>query len=505
MSPQKSACMDHVDLFQSEQYQDMFARKKAYENAHSPEEVNRVLEYTKTKEYQEKNFAREALAINPLKACQPLGALYAGIGFANTLPYVHGSQGCAAYFRSHFSRHFKEPFPAVSDSMTEDAAVFGGHNNMYQGLKNAYALYKPEMVALCTTCMAEVIGDDLSSFTKNAKDQGDIPQELPVPAAHTPSFVGSHITGYDAMMLAILSSMGEKRETKSEAINVILGFDTYLGNYSEIKRIFKLFGAECVILSDPTEVLDSPTDGEYHMYRGGTSIEDLKNAPNARGTLILQKYALPKTTQLIKGEWEQEVRVVNPIGIKGSDELIMAIAELTGKEIPEELSLERGRFIDAIADSYYWIFGKTFAINADPDLAYGLTRFVLELGGEAKHVLVTNSVKKWEKDSEALFKEFPQGEACTIYPKKDMWHLRSLMFTEPVDYFIGSSYGKFLWRDTKTPLIRVGFPLFDRHHLHRYSILGYQGGINLLTWIVNTILDETDRATIDTPSFDLVR
>jgi len=48
--------------------------------------------------------------------------------------------------------------------MTEDAAVFGGHNNMYEGLKNAYNLYKPKVIAVCTSCMAEVIGDDIESL-----------------------------------------------------------------------------------------------------------------------------------------------------------------------------------------------------------------------------------------------------------------------------------------------------------------------------------------------------
>ena len=36
----------------------------------------------------------------------------------------------------------------------------------------------------------------------------------------------------------------------------------------------------------------------------------------------------------------------------------MAISELTGKEIPAELLKERGRLVDAIADSQAHIHGK---------------------------------------------------------------------------------------------------------------------------------------------------
>ena len=44
--------------------------------------------------------------------------------------------------------------------MTEDGAVFGGQNNLHEGLENAYTLYKPKMIAVFTSCMPEVIGDD---------------------------------------------------------------------------------------------------------------------------------------------------------------------------------------------------------------------------------------------------------------------------------------------------------------------------------------------------------
>ena len=84
--------------------------------------------------------------------------------------------------------------------------------------------------------------------------------------------------------------------------------------------------------------------------------------------------------------------------------------------------------------------------------------------------------------------------------------MRSLLFTEPVDFLIGSTYGKFLERDTGTPLIRIGFPIFDRHHKHRYPLWGYQGGLNVLvTEILDKIFDEMDRHTKTDFSFDAIR
>ncbi len=502
---------DHVDLFHQPEYQELFDNKKQFEGMPSAEKVQEVAEWTKTWEYREKNFAREALTVNPAKACQPLGALLAAIGFEGTLPFVHGSQGCVAYFRTHLTRHFKEPVSAVSSSMTENAAVFGGLKNMVDGLQNSYALYKPQMIAVCTTCMAEVIGDDLGAFIGNARQDGAIPEDLPVAFAHTPSFVGSHITGYDSMMKSILSTLTKdnKKETTNGKINFIAGFETYIGNVRALKNIISAFDLDATLLSDTEMYLDSPNLGEFKMYHEGTSLEDAADSINAEATVALQTYTTPKTREYIEKEWGQKTFTYRPWGVKATDEFLMGLSELTGKPIPKEFEIARGRAVDAMTDTQAWVHGKRAAVYGDPDLVMGLLQFMLEMGIEPVHVLVNNSTKEFIAEAEALLAASPYGQQATVWGGKDLWHMRSLLFTEPVDFLIGNSYAKYLERDTKTPLIRIGYPIFDRHHLHRYSTIGYEGAINLLTWIANGLMDQLDRKT-DTPavtdiSFDLVR
>ncbi|NBQ20130.1 MAG: nitrogenase molybdenum-iron protein subunit beta [Synechococcaceae bacterium WB6_3B_236] len=502
---------DHVELFHQPEYQQLFEEKKQFEGCHPPDVIERVADWTKGWEYREKNFAREALTVNPAKACQPLGAILAASGFEGTLPFVHGSQGCVAYFRSHFTRHFKEPFSAVSSSMTEDAAVFGGQTNMIEGLANCYNLYKPKMIAVSTTCMAEVIGDDLHAFITNAKHDNSVPADFPVPYAHTPSFVGSHITGYDEMLKNILTTLNPEKPTgswRNGRINIIPGFETYVGNIREVKRIAKLMDVNINLLADNSDVLDSPNTGTYQMYPGGTPLEDAADAINAEATICMQAYSTVRTRKLLDS-WEQPNQVVRPVGIRGTDEFLMKLSALSAKPIPKELEIERGRAVDALTDSQAWLHGKRVALYGDPDLVIGLVQFLLEVGAEAVHIVVSNSNADFETELRALLDTSPSGASATIWGGKDLWHMRSLLFTEPVDLLIGNSYGKYLWRDTKVPFVRIGYPIFDRHHLHRYSIFGYEGTINLLNWIVNTILDELDRNTIIPAktdiSYDLIR
>ncbi len=509
-------------LFRQDEYKDSLAEKAKFEARVDQTKIEETFQWTTTKAYQDLNFQREALTVNPAKACQPLGAVLCALGFEKTLPYVHGSQGCVAYFRTYFNRHFKEPIACVSDSMTEDAAVFGGQKNMFDGLENAKALYKPDMIAVSTTCMAEVIGDDLNAFIGNAKKAGHIEQEFPTPFAHTPSFVGSHVTGWDNMFEGIaryftLNYMTGKVKGSNGKINLVPGFETYLGNFRVIQRMLKEMDVDYSFLSDPTEVLDTPADGQFRMYAGGTTMDQVKDAPNAHTTFLLQPVQLEKTRKYVEATWQHDVPKLNiPMGLEWTDEFLMKVSEVTGKPIPDSLAKERGRLVDMMTDSHTWLHGKKFALYGDPDFVMGMAKFLLELGAEPTHVLCNNGSKKWDKAMKKVLESSPFGVNCKTYAGKDLWHLRSLVFTDKPDFMIGNSYGKFIQRDTlykgkefEVPLIRIGFPIFDRHHLHRMTTLGYEGAMYILTTLVNAVLERLDddtrgMATTDY-NYDLVR
>ena len=510
-------------LFKETDYAASLANKRACcEEAVALDKIDEVFQWTTSEEYKEINFNRTALTVNPAKACQPLGAVLCALGFEKTLPYVHGSQGCVAYFRSYFNRHFKEPVACVSDSMTEDAAVFGGQKNIIAGLENARTIYKPDMIAVSTTCMAEVIGDDLNAFIGNARNEGAVPEDFPVPFAHTPSFVGSHTTGWDNMFEGILryfniNAMEGKEVGSNGKINIVPGFETYLGNYKVIQRMLDEMGVSYSYLCDPTAVLDTPADGEYRMYDGGTSQEAVKDAPNAIDTLLLQPWQLVKTRKFVKDNMNQPASQINiPMGLDWTDEFLMKVSELTGKEIPASLARERGILVDMMTDSHTWLHGKKFGLYGDADYVMGMTKFLLELGAEPTHILVQSANKRYKKALEKILSESPYGKDCEVHVGKDLWHFRSLMFTNKPDFMIGNSYGKFIQRDTlhkgkehEVPLIRLGFPIFDRHHLHRDTTLGYEGAMHILKTLVNAVLERLDQETsemgVTDYNYDLVR
>lgn len=473
----------------------MMAGTKAGTKADTKAGTKATKSWLNSSDYREKNFAREKLVINPAKACQPLGALLCGLGIEGCLPFTHGSQGCTAYFRNTLTRHYREPIAAVSDSMTEDSAVFGGQTNLIEGLKNAYTVYKPSVIAVFTSCMAEVIGDDISSYVDNARKQGAVPQDFPVALANTPSFKGSHITGYDTMLKGLIECLATPRQDDkiNDRLYVVPGFDTYPGNLREYKRLLKVMDTPYTLLPDYSDVVDAPNLGAFEMYPGGTPIIEMNNALNAASFLFLQNYSTPTTSKYLAGKAVPVETISMPIGIAGTDKFIESVAKFTGKDVPEEITVERGRAVDAMTDAYQYIHGKRFALYGDPDLLIGLVGFLLEMGGLPIHIVCTNSTPLFKKAMESLLASSPYGQEAKLYAGKDLWHLRSLVVTEPVDMLIGDSHGKWVARDASIPLVRIGFPITDRVNLHRSPIIGYSGVINLITMLVNTFLEEVDR------------
>jgi nitrogenase molybdenum-iron protein beta chain len=392
--------------------------------------------------------------------------------------------------------------------MTEDGAVFGGQANLHEGLENAYKIYKPKMMPIFTSCMPEIIGDDLTAFIKNAKNKGVVPAEFPTPYANTPSFNGSHIHGYDAMLLAILQTLTEGKQVEGRCtgkLNLIAGFDANTGNYREYKRILKEFGIPYTLLADNSETFDSPLDGHYKIYPGGTKLDDAADSINGKATLALGSYSTAKTYGWIKDNYSgKHATLAVPFGIAKTDAFVMKISELFNKPVPASLKAERGRAVDAITDAHQYMHGKKFALYGDPDYLLGYVSFLLEMGAVPYHILCSKGTKKLEKEIQALLDASMYGKGCTIYMNKDLWHLRSLVVTDPVDGIIGDTHGKFAARDANVPLFRFGFPNFDRVNLHRYPLIGYSGAINMLTLICNKFLDIKDE-TCEERFFEMMR
>lgn len=435
--------------------------------------------------------AREALTINPAKTCQPVGAMYAALGIHNCLPHSHGSQGCCAYHRSILTRHYKEPVMASTSSFTEGASVFGGQANLLDAINNIFTIYNPDIIAVHTTCLSEVIGDDIPQIISKARDDGKIPEEKYVIHCNTPSFVGSHVTGFSNMVKAMVTYFSEVTGSKKDQINIIPGW-VEPSDMRELKRLITEMGIKSVLFPDTSEILDAPLTGKHQFYpKGGVTVDRLKTTGDSFGTIALGAFASLAAAEALDAKCKVKYEILEiPYGILATDRFVDTLRRMAGVVVPESINLERGRLLDVISDMQNYFYGKRVALFGDPDQLIGLSEFLVSLNMRPVYVVTGTPGKLFEERMAEILKEIPEAK---FKQAADTFLLHQWIKNEPVDLLIGNTYGKYIARDEDIPFIRFGFPILDRIGHSYFPNIGYTGALRLVEKILNVLMDRQDR------------
>ncbi len=436
---------------------------------------------------------REALRINPAKTCQPIGAMYASLGIHGCMPHSHGSQGCCAYHRSTLTRHFKEPVIGTTSSFTEGASVFGGSANLNQALQNIFSIYNPDVVAVHTTCLSEVIGDDIPTIIKKAKEEGKIPEGKVVIHANTPSFVGSHVTGFSNMTKAMVTYLSEKTGEAKDQVNIVPGYVDPT-DMREIKRLAGELKANIVMFPDTSDVLDTPQTGVYEMYpKGGVTTEALKSTGDSIATVALGRWASHPAAEALEEKCGVPTSLLElPIGVTATDEYIDALRTYAHVDVPASIVQERGRLLDVISDMGQYLYGKRVAVAGDPDHVIGICRFLLELNMKPVYVITGSHGNYFETRVAELLKDHVPN--AKIKQAADLFELHQWMKQEPVDLLMGNTHCKYMARaEDNLPFVRFGFPILDRMAHRIYPTVGYQGAMRLINDMINAFFDKKDR------------
>ncbi len=169
---------------------------------------------------------------------------------------------------------------AATSSFTEGSSVFGGQSNLLQALHNIFTIYDPDVVAVHTTCLSETIGDDINQIATKARDEGKIPAGKLVIHANTPSYVGSHVTGFANMVQRHGDYLAQGASQRGKTINVIPGW-VEPSDMREIKRLAACLGIDTILFPDTSDVLDTPQTGRHQFYPAGRS--DARSLTAQRG------------------------------------------------------------------------------------------------------------------------------------------------------------------------------------------------------------------------------
>jgi len=435
------------------------------------------------------------LNVNPCKMCMPMGAVSALCGIKGCMSILHGSQGCATYIRRHMATHYNEPIDIASSSLTEEGTVFGGEANLLKGLSNMIELYGPEVIGVCTTCLAETIGEDVSAIIKKfyAQNQG---LNVKIINIASPGYGGTQNEGWFAALRSILEQT--ELDTKPNGKINIITPQISPADTRWLKNFFAEMQITYIFLPDLSENLDGATEKKYKRLKtGGTPIADIAAMAGSKFSIEFSEFTDEKNSPaeyLNSAYGVPFVKLPLPSGLRGMDKLIYTLTE-DGDVLTDKTKKARGRYLDAMVDSHKYCAEARAAIYGEPDFTVAMVRLCCE-NGILPVVAATGSVSA--KLREMLVREiedcadFHFAKELTILDDSDFAQIEKACIEKNANILIGSSDGRRIARKLNIPLIRCAFPIHDHIGGQRVRMFGFDGTLTILDRIANAMIDRTE-------------
>jgi len=411
--------------------------------------------------------------VNPQKNSPALGATLAYLGVDRMLGLLHGAQGCSTFIRLQLSRHFKESIALNSTAMSEDAAIFGGWENLKKGLGRVVEKFRPGVVGVMTSGLTETMGDDVRSAIVQFRAERPELAQVPIVWASTPDYCGSLQEGYAAAVQAIVETLAEGGERIPDQVNLLPGAHLTPADVEEVKGLLESFGLGVLTVPDIANALDGHIDAEVSpLSTGGVAVEDVRRAGRSIATIYVGDSLAKAALALERSFGVPSYGFTSLTGLAEVDALVATLSAITGREVPETLRRRRSRLMDAMADSHYQMGGKKVALALEADHLKGMTRFLAGMGCEIQAAIAATRTRGLD----AL--------PCENVFAGDLEDLE--VAAKGADLLVANSNG----RQAAAKLgvkahLRTGLPVFDRLGAHAKVWVGYRGTMNLVFEVAN--------------------
>ena len=424
----------------------------------------------------------KALAVNPLKASQPVGASLAFLGINRAIPMMHGSQGCTAFGKVYFVRHFREPIPLQTTAMDQVSTVMSADENVIEGLKAVCEKSKPALIGLPTTGLSETQGTDIKRLVKDFYAAHPEFAHIPIVPVNTPDFTGCLESGYALAVKATLEVLvphGSTVGKRKKQVNVLAASFLTPGDIEHIKELIEAFGLRPLVLPDIADSLDGHlTEMESSPVTvGGTPVSDISSMGESIATLVLGNSLFEAADFLKQQTGVPDYRFDGLMGLDAVDNFVTALVGISGKPVPEKIERQRAQLQDAMVDSHFMLGFARVAIAADPDLLYGFSRLVTEMGCEVVAAVAPARAN------------ILQDVATAQVGIGDLEDLEIAAQRNGAQLVISNSHAVETARRLGVPLLRAGFPQYDLIGGYQRLWVGYRGTRQALFDLANLFVE----------------
>lgn len=428
----------------------------------------------------------KALSVNPLKASQPIGGSLATLGFDRAIPMLHGSQGCTAFAKVFFVRHFREPIPLQSTAMDQASSVMGADENVVEGIKAIAEKSNPALITVLTTGLAETQGADVHRNVREFRVKYPEYDHVAVVAVNTPDFTGCVETGYAATLTEIIRALvpdaekvGTMPGTRKRQVNVLAGPMLTPGDLEALRDLIEQFQLRPVFVPDISDSLDGVlTDEDFSPVTiGGTPLSEMATLGEAKATLVIGA-SLKKAGEMLQEKTGVPSFYFDHLyGLQANDSLITKLSEIAEFDVSERIERQRAQLQDAMLDTHFMLGQLRVAIAADPDQLNAFIDLIAEMGGET---VAAVSAANAPVLSQAKVDGIKIG---------DLEDLELIAKDRKAQLLIGNSHAVAAAERLGIPILRAGFPLYDIIGGYQKTWIGYRGTRQALFDLANLVIN----------------
>ncbi len=425
----------------------------------------------------------KALAVNPLKASQPVGAALAFLGLKNAIPMLHGSQGCTAFGKVFFVRHFREPIPLQTTAMDQISTVMNADDNVIEGLKTLCEKSKPEIIGLPTTSLSEAQGSDIRRLVREFRAKYPEYADIAVVPVNTPDYGGCLESGFAMALEAIIDTLvPETRHVgrRRKQLNVLASSMLTPGDIEAIKDWIEGFGLRPVVLPDIGDSLDGHlVEAEFTpLTLGGTPRGEIETMGESIATLVIGR-SLNRAADLLKARTGvPDFRFDHLMGLDAGDAFTQTLTNLSGQPVPDKLERQRAQLQDALVDTHFMLGFARIALALDPDQLLGFAAFFAGLGAE---IVAAVAPARAEALADII---------CDKVQIGDLEDAERAASAAQAQLLVASSHGLQGAQRLGIPLLRAGFPQFDWVGGYARGWVGYRNARQTLFDLANLILGQ---------------
>lgn len=430
----------------------------------------------------------KAMAVSPLKSSQPIGASLAFLGINEAMPLMHGSQGCTAFAKVFFVRHFREPVPLQTTAMDQVSTVLGADESIVEALVTICKKSSPALIGLCTTGLSETQGADVRRMIKVFRDRHPEYAGIAVVGVPTPDFTGCLESGYAAAVHAMIEQLvpdvhqvGPASKEDATQVNVLPGSYLTPGDVETLKLLIRSFGLQPVMIPDLSGSLDGHLgDSPFSsVTTGGLEVGAFRGLSRAAITIVVGG-SMNKAADLLRERTGvPDQRFGTLMGLEPVDQLVATLAQISGQPVPEILERQRRQLQDAMLDTHFMLGLRRVAVAADPDHLLALTALLDGMGAEV--VAAVAPMRTQHLTAAASPASVQIG---------DLEDLERISREKGAEVLIGNSHLAESAHRLNLPLLRAGFPQYDLLGGYHRTWIGYQGTRQILFDLANLLMAE---------------